>query len=66
LAENKEIIFLLDSGDNTIRRREINDSGTLTEYTWRGVYMERLQYASAHNTFNPPGFAAAEVKNLYH
>jgi len=60
------IIYLLDGEDNTIRKREINVSGTLLEYTWRGVYRERLHYASENNTFNPPGFSAAEVKNLYH
>jgi hypothetical protein len=62
----QEIIYLLDSESNIIRKREINVSGTLLEYTWRGVYLERLQYASENNTFNPPGFSAAEVKNLYH
>ena len=65
-SDGQTIIYLLDSADNTIRKREINASGTLLEYTWRGVYRERLQYARENNSFNPPGFSEAEVKNLYH
>ena len=65
-SEGQEIIYLLDTEDNTIRKREINISGTLMEYTWRGAYKERLEYAAENNRFNPPGFSAGEVKNLYH
>lgn len=65
-SEGQEIIYLLDSEDKTIRKREINISGTLMEYTWRGAYLERLQYAIENNQFNPPGLSAAEIKNLYH
>ena len=65
-ADGQEIIYLLDSEDNIIRKLKINVSGTLIQYTWRGVYRERLQYASENNALNPPGFSAVEVKNLYH
>ena len=65
-ADGQEIIYLLDIEDNTIRKLEINVSGTVVEYTWRGLYRERLQYASENNDFNPPGFSVVEVKNLYH
>ena len=51
---------------DAIRKLKKNVTGTAIEYTWRGVYMERLQYASENNAFNPPGFPAVEVKNLYH
>jgi len=65
-ADGQEIIYLLDSEDNIIRKLQKNVSGTLIEYKWRGVYRERLQYASKNNAFNPPGFSAVEVKNRYH
>ena len=66
VADGWKIIYLLNSDDNTISKRERSVSGTLTEYTWRGDYMERLKYAHENNNFNPPGSSAVEVKNLYH
>jgi len=60
------LIYLLNSADNSIRKRQINPSGTLLEYTWRGMPRQRLEYARMHNTLDVPGSDAAEVKNLYH
>ena len=65
-ADGQILIYLLNSADNSIRKRQINPSGTLLEYTWRGMYRERLEYAAGHNNFDLPGSAAPEVKNLYH
>lgn len=65
-ANGQTVIYLLNSNDHTIRKREINVSGTLVEYTWRGASRERLQYATENNTFNLSGSSAVEVTNLYH
>ena len=63
---DRQLIYLLNISDHTIRKREINVSGTLMEYTWRGQTIERLRFAAQNGQFDPPGFSAPESKNLYH
>ncbi len=65
-ADGQEIIYIIDSEENIIRKLQTNPSGTLIQYTWHGKFRERLQFASKNNSFNPPGFSKEEVKNLYH
>lgn len=66
ISDGGEIIYLLDTEDNFIRKFKTNISGTMLQYTWRGEFRERLKYASENNTFKQSGLPEVEVKNLYH
>jgi hypothetical protein len=60
------VVLLLDREAGTIEERRGGLSGTRVASVWKGGLEARLAAARERGTFDVPGLAPPEEKNLYH
>jgi hypothetical protein len=60
------VVLVLDREAGTIEERRGGPSGTRVATVWKGGLPARLAAAREHGTFDVPGLAPPEEKNLYH
>ena len=60
------IVLVLDRAAGTIEEKRGAPSGTRVATLWKGGLEERLAAARDRGTFDAPGLAPPEEKNLYH
>lgn len=65
-AAGSRVILVLDREAGTIEERRGGASGTRVGTVWKGGLEARLAAARERGTFEVPGLAPPEEKNLYH
>lgn len=60
------VVLVLDREAGTIEERRAGRSGTRVASVWKGSLEARLAAARESGTFEGPGLAPPEEKNLYH
>ena len=60
------VVLVLDREAGTIEERRGGQSGTRVASVWKGSLEARLAAARERGTFDGPGLAPPEEKNLYH
>lgn len=60
------VVLVLDREADTIEERRGGPSGTRVASVWKGSLEARLAAARERGTFDVPGLAPPEEKNLYH
>lgn len=60
------VVLVLDREAGTIEERRGGPSGTRVASVWKGGVPARLAAARERGTFDVPGLAPPEEKNLYH
>lgn len=64
--DSLRVILVLDREAGTIEELRSGPSGTRVATVWKGSLEERLAAARERGTFDVPGLAPPEEKNLYH
>ena len=60
------VVLVLDREAGTSEERRGGPSGTRVTSVWKGSHEARLAAAREHGTFDVPGLAPPDEKNLYH